>query len=75
MCFRQAVVVLIESRSIGIYLIIVVAHAEFYREIGEFEVAHDILESVEVEDEFLKRIMTQIQERVQNNDCRVFKIQ
>ena len=49
--------------------------AEFYREIGEFEVAHDILESVEVEDEFLKRIMTQIQERVQNNDCRVFKIQ
>ena len=52
-----------------------VLKAEFYREIGEFEVAHDILESVEVEDEFLKRIMTQIQERVQNNDCRVFKIQ
>ena len=52
-----------------------VLKAEFYREIGEFEVAHDILESVEVEDEFLKRIMTQIQERVQNNNCRVFKIQ
>ena len=52
-----------------------VLKAEFYREIGEFEVAHDILESVEVEDEFLKRIMTQIQERVQNNDCGVFKIQ
>ena len=52
-----------------------VLKAEFYREIGEFEVAHDILESVEVEDEFLKRIMTQIQERLQNNDCRVFKIQ
>lgn len=52
-----------------------VLKAEFYREIGEFEVAHDILESVEVEDGFLKRIMTQIQERVQNNDCRVFKIQ
>lgn len=52
-----------------------VLKAEFYREIGEFEVAHDILESVEVEDEFLKRIMKQIQERVQNNDCRVFKIQ
>jgi hypothetical protein len=52
-----------------------VLKAEFYREIGDFEIAHDILESVEVEDEFLKRIVSLIQERLQNNDCRVFKIQ
>lgn len=52
-----------------------VLKAEFYREIGEFGIAHDILESVEVEDEFLKRIVSLIQERLQNNDCRVFKIQ
>lgn len=52
-----------------------VLKAEFYREIGDFEIAHDILESVEVEDEFLKRIVSLIQDRLQNNDCRVFKIQ
>lgn len=52
-----------------------VLKAEFYREIGDFEIAHDILESVEVENEFLKRIVSQIQERLQNNDCRVFKIE
>ena len=52
-----------------------VLKAEFYREIGEFEVAHVILESVEVEDDFLKRIVSLIQGRLQINDCRVFKIQ
>lgn len=52
-----------------------VLKAEFYREIGEFEIAHDILESVKVEDEFLKRVVSLIQERLDNNDCRVFKIQ
>lgn len=49
--------------------------AEFYREIGEFEIAHKILESVEVKDDFNKRIVSQIQERLRNNDCRGFKIQ
>ena len=58
-----------------IWLIDNLIKAEFYREIGEFEIAHDILESVKVEDEFLKRIVSLIQERLQNNDCRVFKIQ
>lgn len=51
-----------------------VLKAEFYREIGEFEIAHNILEFVVVENEFLKRIVSLIRERVQNNDCRVFKI-
>ena len=51
-----------------------VLKAEFYREIGEFEIAHNILEFVVVENEFLKRIVSLIQKRVQNNDFRVFKI-
>lgn len=52
-----------------------VLKAELYREIGEFEIAHDILESVEVEDLFLRNIVSQIQERLKNKDCIVFKIQ
>lgn len=52
-----------------------VLKAEFYREIGEFETACGILESVKVEGELLKRIVALIQERLQNNDCRVFRIQ
>lgn len=52
-----------------------VLKAELYREIGEFEIAHDILESVEVEDLFLRNIVSQIQEKLRNKDCRVFKIQ
>ena len=51
-----------------------VLKAEFYREIGEFEIAHNILEFVVVENEFLKRVVSLIQKRVQNNDFRVFKI-
>jgi len=52
-----------------------VLKAEFYREISEFKIAYDILESVRVEDDFLKHIVSLIQERLNNNDCRVFKIQ
>lgn len=52
-----------------------VLKAEFYREIGEFETARGILETAKVEDELLKRIVSLIQERLQNNDCRVFRIQ
>ena len=54
-----------------------VMKAEFYREIGEFEAAHDILKLKAIKmvnDEFLKRIIQQVKERLQNNDCRVFKI-
>ena len=51
-----------------------VMKAEFYREIGEFKIANDILESVEVEDAFLKQIVSQIKERLGEKDCRVFQI-
>ena len=52
-----------------------VVKAEFYREIGEMDTARDILDSVTVEDEFLKSIATAIRDRVEVNDCEVFKIQ
>lgn len=48
--------------------------AEIYREIGEFETARNILDSVDAEEDFLKSLISQIQERIKNNDCRVFKI-
>ena len=52
-----------------------VMKAEFYREIGEMDTARSILDSVTVEDEFLKSIATAIRDRVEVNDCEVFKIQ
>lgn len=52
-----------------------VLKAEFYREIGEIEIAREILESVVVEDDFLKHIVSSIRERLEANDCKVFKIQ
>lgn len=52
-----------------------VMKAEFYREIGELDTARDILDSVTVEDEFLKRIVTAIRDRLEINNCEVFKIQ
>lgn len=52
-----------------------VMKAEFYREIGELDTARDVLDSVTVEDEFLKRIVTAIRDRLEINNCEVFKIQ
>ena len=52
-----------------------VMKAEFYREIGEIDTAKSILDSITVEDEFLKRIVTSIKERLEVNDCQVFKVQ
>lgn len=49
--------------------------AEFYREIGEFKLAQDILKSIDEEDPDLKYFIEQIQERLQNNDRKVFKLQ
>lgn len=49
--------------------------AEFYREIGEIETAKNIIDSITVEDEFLKRIVTATKERLEVNDCQVFKVQ
>lgn len=49
--------------------------AEFYREIGEIETAKNIIDSITVEDEFLKRIVTGIKERLEVNNCQVFKVQ
>ena len=52
-----------------------VMKAEFYREIGEIDTAKSILDSVTVEDEFLKGIATEIKDRLEVNNCKVFKIQ
>ena len=52
-----------------------VMKAEFYREIGEMDTARGILESVVVEDDFLKRIVSSIREKLETDDCKVFKIQ
>ena len=52
-----------------------VMKAEFYREIGEFDTARSILDSITVEDEFLKHIVTAIKDRLEVNNCKVFKIQ
>jgi hypothetical protein len=49
--------------------------AEFYREIGDMETARTILESVTVKDAFLKKIVSSIRERLEINNCEVFKIQ
>ena len=49
--------------------------AEFYREIGDMKTAKKILDTIIVEDEFLKRIVATIRERIEVNDCKVFKIQ
>ena len=51
-----------------------VMKAEFYREIGDMETAKNILDSVVVEDGFLKQIVSSIRERLENNNCEVFKI-
>lgn len=52
-----------------------VMKAEFYREIGEIDTAKSIIDSITVEDEFLKRIVTGIKERLEVNNCQVFKVQ
>ena len=51
-----------------------VMKAEFYREIGDMEIARNILESVVIEDEFLKQIVSSIRDRLEANNCEVFKI-
>lgn len=51
-----------------------VMKAEFYREIGEIDRARSILDSVTVEDEFLKRIVAAIREKLEANNCQVFKL-
>ena len=52
-----------------------VMKAEFYREIGDMETAKNILDSVVVEDDFLKQIVSSIRERLEINNSEVFKIQ
>ena len=52
-----------------------VMKAEFYREIGEIDTARSILDSITVEDEFLKRIVTAKKDRLEVNNCQVFKLQ
>ena len=52
-----------------------VMKAEFYREIGEMEAAKSILDSIHVEDDFLKNISDEMIRRISNNDDKVFRIQ
>ena len=51
-----------------------VLKAEFYREIGDMESAKTILDSIEVDDDFLKQLVVSIRERVESNNCAVFRI-
>ena len=52
-----------------------VMKAEFYREIGDIETAKNLLDTVVVEDDFLKKIVSSIRKRLEINNCEVFKIQ
>lgn len=49
--------------------------AEFYREIGEMKVAMSLLDSYNADNDFLKKIVSAIKKRINNNDCSVFRIQ
>lgn len=51
-----------------------VMKAEFYREIGELELARQALSSANLHDDFLKQIAAAVQERLDCNDCKVFKL-
>ena len=48
--------------------------AEFYREIGEMEKAQTFLDTVNAENDFQKKIVSVIQEKIDLNDCGVFRI-
>lgn len=52
-----------------------VMKAEFYREIGEMEEAKKMLDSVVLNDKFLEKIARGIRERLEKNDCVVFRIE
>lgn len=51
-----------------------ITKAEIYREIGDIKTAEKILDSVVVEDDFLRQIVFTICERIKNNNCEVFRI-
>ena len=51
-----------------------VLKAEFYREIGEYQAAYDILESLKGDDS-LKCVIPKIREKLDNNDCKVFEVE
>lgn len=48
--------------------------AEYYREIGEMGKAQSLLDSFVPENDFLKKVASSIQERINNNCCEVFVI-
>ncbi len=49
--------------------------AEFYREIGEMEKAQTFLDTVNAENDFQKKIVSVIHDKIDKNDCSVFRIQ
>lgn len=48
---------------------------EFYRQIGELDKAYDLINTIQVEDDFLRNVVCSIRERLDNKDISVFKIQ
>lgn len=48
--------------------------AEIYREIGDMQKAHEIIESTTPDNDFVRKILLQIKERIEANDTRVFKL-
>lgn len=51
-----------------------VLKAEFYREIGRIDEAKQCLSDVKSDDDFIKEIILSIQERIDVNDTKVFRI-
>lgn len=67
--FRENALWLIDNRITDDVL-----KAEFYREISDFGAAKEILDSVVVEDKFMKDIVSAIREKLECKNCEVFKI-
>jgi len=51
-----------------------VMKAEFYREIGEFDTAREILKGVKPEEDFFVELVAKIQERIDKKDTEIFEI-
>lgn len=52
-----------------------VMKAEYYREIGDFDNAIKVLNSITIEDDFRRNIASSVRERIEKKDSVVFKIE
>ena len=48
--------------------------AEFYREIGNIEKSKEIIRTLDINDDYRKNIATEIKKRLEEGDCRVFRV-